>query len=102
MSDAGLRPAHAVTAIDEYGRPREGYIAGERPLTLFIDKREVVTLMTLGTHPELLVLWYLCGQRLVPDLAAVQAVQVDWDVEAAACCSSAARPVMWASPPCSR
>ncbi len=84
LSDMGLRPAYPAMAVDEYGEPREGVIAGEQPLTLYIDKREVVTLMTLGTHPELLVLGYLRGQRLVPCLESVASVQVDWEVEACA------------------
>ena len=90
MSDAGLRPTHAVTAIDEHGEPREGYIAGERPLTLYLNRREIVTLMTLGTHPELLTLGYLLNQRLVPSLDAITAVHVDWDVEAVAVSTSTA------------
>lgn len=84
LSDAGLMPSYAVVAIDEYGEPREGHIAGEQPLTLYIDKREVVTLMTLGTHPELLVLGYLRNQRLVPCLESIQSIQVDWETDACA------------------
>jgi FdhD protein len=82
LSDAGLKPAYPVVAVDEYGEPREGHIAGEQPLTLYIDGREVVTLMTLGTHPELLALGYLRGQRLVPCLESIQSVLVDWEREA--------------------
>ncbi len=78
LSEAGLKPSFPVIAVDEYGEPREGQIAGEQPLTLYIDEREVVTLMTLGTHPELLVLGYLRGQRLVPCLESVYSVRVDW------------------------
>jgi FdhD protein len=84
LSDAGLKPSFQVVAVDEYGEPREGHIAGEQPLTLYIDKREVVTLMTLGTHPELLVLGYLRNQRLVPCLESVDSIQVDWETEAVA------------------
>ncbi len=84
LSDAGLKPAYSVVAVDEYGEAREGDIAGEQPLTLYIDKREVVTLMTLGTHPELMVLGYLRGQRLVPCLESVHSIQVDWETEACA------------------
>ncbi len=84
LSDAGLKPAFPVTALDEYGEARDGFIAGEQPLTLYIDKREVVTLMTLGTHPELLVLGYLRNQRLVPCLESVYSIQVDWASEAVA------------------
>jgi FdhD protein len=81
MSDAGLRPAHEVVAIDEYGEPRSGFVAGERALTLFLDDREIVTLMTLGTHPEMLTLGYLLNQRLVPCLESVDSVLVDWEKE---------------------
>ena len=79
MTEAGLRPAHEVVAVDEYGQPRSGFIAGERALTLFLDDREIVTLMTLGTHPEMLTLGYLLNQRLVPCIESVDAVRVDWD-----------------------
>ncbi|MDX1594222.1 MAG: formate dehydrogenase accessory sulfurtransferase FdhD [Gammaproteobacteria bacterium] len=84
LSDAGLRPIHPATVRDETGAEREVHIAGEHPLTLYVDKREVVTLMTLGTHPEALVLGFLRNQSLVDDLAQLVSVQVDWDVEAAA------------------
>ncbi len=79
MSDAGLRPSHEVVAIDEYGTSRAGFVAGERALALVLDDREVVTLMTLGSHPELLTLGYLLNQRLVPCLESVDAITVDWD-----------------------
>ena len=79
MSDQGLRPAHDVVAIDEYGQPRDGYIAGERALTLYLNGREIVTLMTLGTYPEMLTLGYLANQRLVPCLESVESVQVNWE-----------------------
>jgi FdhD protein len=78
MSASGLRPSHEVVAVDEYGQRRPGFVAGERALTLFLDDREIVTLMTLGTHPEMLTLGYLLNQRLVPCLESVDSVQVDW------------------------
>ena len=40
-------------------------IAGEHPLTLYVDKREIVTLMTLGAAPEALAIGFLRNQRLV-------------------------------------
>jgi len=84
MTDAGLEAALPVTAYDEHGRPVSRDIAAERPLTLYLDRREIVTLMTLGTQPELLVLGYLRNQGLVRQLSDIAAVQVDWEVEAAA------------------
>jgi FdhD protein len=56
----------------------------ERPLTVFVDKRELVTLMTLGAAPELLVLGYLRNQRLVGSVEEVESITVDWEVNAAA------------------
>jgi FdhD protein len=84
MTRAGLAPTHPVTAVDEQGVPREVFVAGESPLTLYVDGREIVTLMTLGTHPEALSLGYLRTQRFVEELAAVRSVQVSWDTESVA------------------
>ena len=53
-------------------------------MTVFVDKRELVTLMTLGSAPELLVLGYLRNQRLVESVADLDSITVDWDVNAAA------------------
>ena len=83
MTNAGLQASTAITAIDEFGQPREGHIAAERALTVYLDKQEIVTLMTLGTQPELLVLGWLRNQRLVNDIAQVKAIQVDWETESA-------------------
>jgi len=84
LSDSGLAAATPVTAYDEHGRPVTKAVAAERPLTIYLDKREIVTLMTLGTHPELLTLGYLRNQDLVTSIEDIRAVQVDWEVEAAA------------------
>jgi len=84
LSDEGLEAAESVTAIDEFGELQEGFIAAERALTVYLNKREVVTLMTLGTHPELLVLGWLYNQRLIQDIQQVTAVQVDWETGSAA------------------
>jgi FdhD protein len=84
MTAAGLAPTHSITAMDEYGQRREVHIAGERPLTLYLDRREIVTLMTLGSHPEALTLGYLRNQSLVEDIRQIKSVQVDWEVEAVA------------------
>ncbi len=73
-----------ITVVDEYGDRRTLHIPAERPLTVFVDKRELVTLMTLGACPELLVLGYLHNQRLIGDVNEVESITVDWDVAAAA------------------
>ncbi|MDH3889406.1 MAG: formate dehydrogenase accessory sulfurtransferase FdhD [Gammaproteobacteria bacterium] len=82
MSHAGLSPTHAVTAVDEFGATRDVQVAGESPLTLYVDGREIVTLMTLGTHPEALTIGYLRNQRFINALEEIKDVQVDWRTEA--------------------
>jgi FdhD protein len=84
LTNAGLDAAAAVVAVDELGRERQGHVAAERPLTLYLDKRELVTLMTRGTHPELLVLGWLRNQRMIRSIEEIRAVQVDWETESAA------------------
>ncbi len=59
-------------------------MAVERALTIYLDKREIVTLMTLGNHPELLILGWLRNQRLVNDIEAIKAIQVDWETDSVA------------------
>jgi FdhD protein len=73
-----------VEVLDEFGQRRTVQIPAERPLTLYVDKREIVTLMTLGAAPELLALGYLRNQQLVASLQEIESVTVDWDVGAAA------------------
>jgi FdhD protein len=81
MTRAGLAPTHPVTATDEQGIARQMHVAGEFPITLKVDDREVVTLMTLGTHPEALTLGYLRNQRLIEKLDEILSVDVNWDSE---------------------
>jgi FdhD protein len=84
LTDAGLEAAVAVSGVNEFGDRIEGHIAAERALTLYLNKREIVTLMTLGTQPELLVLGWLRNQRLVKSVEQVKAIQVDWETESVA------------------
>src|ERR1700694_222719 len=79
------RPApYTVEAQDESGRSVPTPIAGEHPLTLYVDKQEVVTLMTLGAAPEALAIGFLRNQRLVNSIDEIVSVQVDWGVNAVA------------------
>ena len=84
------RPAiFTVDAINEHGVLQPTTIAGEHPLTIYLDKREIVTLMTLGAAPEYLTIGYLHNQRLIASINDVAAVQVDWQTGAAAVTSVA-------------
>ena len=73
-----------ITACNEFGEQLAVSIPAERALTLYVDKRELVTLMTLGAHPEWLVLGYLRNQRLVTSVHDIESITVDWDVGVAA------------------
>lgn len=73
-----------IDSINEYGEHLAVSIPAERALTVYVDKRELVTLMTLGAHPELLVLGYLSNQRLVKSVHDIESITVDWEVGAAA------------------
>lgn len=84
MTQAGAPLLRSIEILDQHGARRAIEIPAERPLTVFVDKRELVTLMTLGAQPELLVLGYLRNQRLIAGLDDVRSISVDWEVDAAA------------------
>jgi FdhD protein len=73
-----------VDAVNERGEHVPTSIAGEHPLTIYLDKRELVTLMTLGQYPEALAIGYLRNQRLVRSVEEIRSVQVDWEVNSCA------------------
>ena len=95
MSVIGLRPLPRLTqarapltcelgALNERGQLESVSIPAERALTVYVDKRELVTLMTLGAQPELLVLGFLRNQGLVKGVEEIESISVDWEVGAAA------------------
>jgi FdhD protein len=84
LTNASRPLVFPVDAVDHRGVVVPTPIAGEHPLTLYVDKCEVVTLMTLGQAPEALAIGYLRNQRLVSSLDELAAVQVDWETDAVA------------------
>ena len=92
LSQARAPLTHQIEVLDETGARRQQAIPAERALTLFVDRRELVTLMTLGQHPELLALGYLRNQRLVERAEQIESITVDWEVGAAALRSRAGLP----------
>lgn len=83
LSSEGLESIHEVSSRNQYGVEQSVSIIDELPLTIRVDGRELVTLMTLGTHPELLVLGYLRNQTLFERPGQIRSVRVDWDRELA-------------------
>jgi len=74
----------AIAVVNELGQTQRLDIPAESALTVYVDKRELVTLMTLGAQPEWLVLGYLLNQRLIRSAHEVESITVDWEVGAAA------------------
>ncbi|ELI5719549.1 formate dehydrogenase accessory sulfurtransferase FdhD [Vibrio fluvialis] len=73
-----------VEVYDEYGEKLVKSIACERPLTVLLNWKEIVTLMTLGSRPEALVLGYLKNQSFISDPQALDSVIIDWETNSAA------------------
>jgi len=84
LTQARVPLTHPLQVVNEFGDQVEIAIPSERALTVYVDKREIVTLMTLGAQPEWLVLGFLLNQRLVQSARDVESVTVDWEVGAAA------------------
>ena len=73
-----------VEVYDEYGEKLVKSIACERPLTVLLNWKEIVTLMTLGSRPEALVLGYLKNQSFISDPQTLDSVIIDWETNSAA------------------
>jgi len=93
LTNAARPATFEVEAYNERGEMVPTSIAGEHPLTLYLNKREIVTLMTLGHAPEALAIGYLRNQRLVDSIGEIEAVQVDWETDSVAVTTHAKKPV---------
>ncbi len=77
------RLTQAVTGVDQDGRRIETAVVVERPLTLFLNGQEIVTMMTIGDHPEYLAVGYLLNQNMLHPDDEIEAVDVDDDLDIA-------------------
>lgn len=75
------RLSATVSGIDQTGAPVETAVVVERALTLFLNGREIVTLMTIGDHPELLAVGYLLNQNMLKADDEITSVDYDADIE---------------------
>lgn len=71
-----------VEGVDQDGNPVRTSVAMERAITLYVNKREIVTLMSIGDHPVLLGLGYLFNQGMVREFDDIKSVQYDIDLQA--------------------
>ena len=83
IASRNLQTVFATEAYNQYGEQREVSVAGEAALTICVDGKEVVTLMTLGAYPAELVIGYLLNQKLIEDVGAIAEVKIDWERERA-------------------
>ncbi|CAA7626307.1 formate dehydrogenase accessory sulfurtransferase FdhD [Magnetospirillum sp. SS-4] len=70
-----------VAGIDHEGKAVEAAVINERPLTIFLNGREIVTAMTIGDHPEYLALGYLLNQNMLRPDDEIRAVDYDSEIE---------------------
>jgi FdhD protein len=70
----------SVPGIDHDGRPVETAVVTERPVTLFLNAREIVTLMTIGDRPDLLAVGYLLNQNMLKPDDEITAIEYEEDI----------------------
>jgi FdhD protein len=70
-----------IAGVDQEGNPVEIPVVHERPLTLFLNSQEVVTMMTIGDHPEMLAVGYLLNQNMLKADDEIAGVDYDDDLE---------------------
>ncbi len=75
------RLSEVVTGVDQDGRPVEVPVVYERPLTLFLNGQEIVTMMTIGDHPDLLAVGYLANQNMLAGDDEITGIDYDEELQ---------------------
>ncbi len=70
-----------VSGLDQDGRPVETSVTVERPLTLYLNGQEIVTMMTIGDYPDCLAVGYLLNQNMLRRDDRITAIDVDEDTD---------------------
>ena len=70
-----------VTGVDQDGKNTEISVVTERPLTLFLNGQEIVTMMTIGDYPDLLAVGYLLNQNMLRSDDEITSIDHDDDIE---------------------
>ena len=78
LTNARAELTRQISVVNEFGERSQIHIPAERALTVYLDKKELVTLMTLGASPEYLVLGFLLNQRLIQSVDEIESITVDW------------------------
>src|SRR6516164_11067286 len=75
------RLSEAVIGVDQTGQQVETRVVVERPLTLYLNAREIVTMMTIGDHPEYLAVGYLLNQNMLRPEDRIVSIDYDDEIE---------------------
>src|SRR5512134_1461674 len=79
---ADPRLTRRLEGLDQYGQPIETNVVIERPLTLFLNSREIVTMMTIGDYPDCLAAGYLLNQNMLRPDDEITGIDYDQELEA--------------------
>ncbi len=75
------RLSQQLEGLDHLGRSVTTDVVNERPLTLFLNAREIVTMMTIGDHPDLLAIGYLLNQNMLKTDDEITSIDYDAEIE---------------------
>ncbi|GAB5468165.1 MAG: formate dehydrogenase accessory sulfurtransferase FdhD [Rhodospirillales bacterium] len=78
---ADPRLTESMIGLDESGARVRTSVVNERPLTLYLNRQEIVTMMTIGDHPDCLAVGYLINQNMLLPDDEITAIEVDEDLE---------------------
>ncbi len=75
------RLTRRMSGLDQEGRPVETAVVVERPLTLFLNGQEIVTMMTIGDYPDYLAVGYLINQNMLTPEDRIAGIDYDEELE---------------------
>ncbi|MCR9059997.1 MAG: formate dehydrogenase accessory sulfurtransferase FdhD, partial [Rhodobacteraceae bacterium] len=75
------RLSTSVSGIDQNGQTVDTRVVTEKPLTLYLNSQEVVTMMTIGDHPDLLAVGYLKNQNMLAEDDVITGIDHDDDID---------------------
>jgi FdhD protein len=75
------RLTETVRGVDHEGRAVETAVVYERPLTLFLNDQEIVTMMTIGDYPDYLAVGYLLNQNMLRPDDVISGIDYDEELE---------------------
>ena len=88
MKEFALRPqpddpslTERVTGTDQNGGPLDTHVVVERPLTLFLNRQEIVTMMTICDYPDYLAVGYLVNQNMLDPREKITSIDYEEDIE---------------------